>query len=457
MKKRTNPRKRTKRTNAKRPETSRVRRKTQRVAAAEAGGQDQPNVARLIITMTSVEGEGAERMSFTASAGVGRSVHFGEDSPERVLYDGPYTPGPYQLSVQARELDPSSDDTFTPGTGSFDIDMTSLEGQGQVEITMVPEKDENGDNGGAARMRRGKSRKRGRAAGAAAEQEDESASYTVFFTGKIEPAIEITNVDVINREITFDLTPESLGEGNFLAIISSKQVDKDPKLDDVTVISQQVSGGRGQKLKFEWSVFAQKGFTTPFHAQSLNVYWNNLRSSPANDTYTNLHFIAMGTFSISGFVTPDDNFFGGTTEQATFAGGKRTVHSTWISHVRCEEGKGVSLGDVVQILGPGKCNKTRTVFVHKAGTQRLVVGNEGSWGIRRLTINKSLAKHKSDRRFRANDTILLSTDPGVLFAIEDEGNWDDDPPGPHNHLDRYRGFGGATRPAPFADAYVVKL
>lgn len=65
-------------------------------------------------------------------------------------------------------------------------------------------------------------------------------------------------------------------------------------------------------------------------------------------------------------------------------------------------------------------------------------------------------KHRSDRRFRAHDTILLSTDPGVLFAIEDEGNWGDDPPGPHNHLDRYRGFGGATRPPGFADAYVVK-
>lgn len=420
-------------------------------ASAAASGQDEPNVARLIITMTDVDGEGAERMSFTASAGIGRSVHFGEDTPERVLYDGPYVPGPYELSVQARELDPTSDDTFNPGGGSLDIDMNSLQGQGQVEVTMVPEK--NG-NGGDAKIRGAKSRKRTKRA-AADEQEDESASYTIYFTGQIVPAIEITNVDIPNREITFDLTPESLGEGNFLAIFSSKTVDRDPKLDDVEAISQQVSGGRGQKLKFEWSTFANKGFSTPFHAQSLNVYWNNLSDS-AQDTFTDLHFIGYGTFRISGFVTPDDGFFGGPTEQVTFGGAKRTVHSTWISHVRCEEGKGVSLGNIVQIRGPGHRNATRTVWVHKAGTQSLVTGNEGSYGIARLTINKSLAKHRSDRRFRAHDTILLSTDPGVVFAIEDEGNWTDDPPGPHNHLDRYRGFGGSARPAGFNDAYVVK-
>jgi hypothetical protein len=416
-------------------------------ASTAASGQDKPNVARLIITMTSVEGSGAERMSFTASAGLGRSAHFGEDSPGRVLYDGPYIRGPYELVVHGRELDPTSDDTFESQPGTLDIDMNSLQGQGQVQVTMTPEKNEQ-------RARRPAVRKGAKAA--AGEQEDESASYTVFFTGRIEPAVEITNVDVINRAITFDLTPESVGEGNFQAIVSSKNVDADPKLDDVTIISQQVSGGRGQTLQFNWSAFSGKNFRTPFHAQSLNVFWNNLSSS-AEDTWRNLTFTGYGVFRITSFITPDDGQFGGATEQAAFGGGQRLIHSRWISRVRCEEGKGVTQGSIVQIRGPGHSNADRTEWVHRPGTQRLVNGNEGSYGIARLTINRSLAKHKSDRRFRAHDTILLSTDPATLFAIEDEGNWTDDPPGPHNHLDRYRGFGGPARPPDFAPAYVVKV
>jgi hypothetical protein len=388
---------------------------------------DKPNVPRLKLVMTGVEGGGAERMSFSASAGIGRAIHFGEDSPERVLYDGPYVPGPYEISLEARELDPTSDDVFQTSAAVLAIDMNSLQGNAAAGATLA-EPD---------------------------EDEDESAAYTVFFTGQITPAIEITNVDIANREITFDLLPENLDSGNFQAVFSSKKVDADPKLDDVTVVSQQVGGGRGQKLQFDWNTFAGKNFSTPFHSQSLNIYWNNLSSS-AQDTWRDLSFIGYGVFRISRFITPDDGQFGGPTEQATFGSTKRVVHSSWISRVRCEEGKGVSQGDIVQILGPGRPNADKTVWIHKSGTQRLVLGNEGSFGIARLTINKSLAKHKSDRRFRAHDTILLSTEPGTLFAIEDEGNWTDDPPGPHNHLDRYDGFGGPARLHDFPSAYVVK-
>lgn len=190
------------------------------------------------------------------------------------------------------------------------------------------------------------------------------------------------------------------------------------------------------------------------------MFWNNLSVIAREDT-REVDFVSYGVFRISRFITPDDDQWTGPSESVTFGNAKRSVHTTWISRVRCEEGKGRSQGDIVNVRGPGRRNETKTVWIHKTGTQRLIRSNEGAF-VQRLTIDKSLAKNSSDTRFDGHDRILLSTEPSRIFEIEDTGNWtqEDEPAGRRviDHFDRYFGFGSPTTSKDdFPMAFVVKI
>lgn len=408
---------------------------------------DEPNEPWLTIKVDGVdvgEDSSGSAMAFTASLW-GESVGFGVNTGQehhRVLYDGPYKPGPYQIAVTAEERG-DSDDEFTDGNINFDVDHSTLQGSGSTTITQKPGDKDDKDAGDEPND---------------PDDPDETASFTIRVSAEVEAVVEITDFDILKRQVTFDLLPENLDEGTALVTISSKTVGNAGKQPDVN-ISQQVKGGRGRTIQFEWDKFPQDP-QMEFHAQSVTVFWNNLKVVAREDTRA-LDFVTYGVFRISRFFTPDDDQWTGPTESVTFGNTRRNVHTNWISRVRCEEGKGRSLGDIVNVRGPGHRNATKTVWVHKAGTQRLNRSNEGAY-VPSLTVDRSLAKNTSDRRFRGHDQILLSTDPNRVFAIEDTGNWTqaDEPPGRRvvDHFDRYVGFAGPGRRRPdFPMAFVVKL
>ncbi len=416
--------------------------------AASVGGGDKPNQAWLTIRVDSVDAGGDSSgagVEFTASFGI-ESVGFGVDTGQehrRILYDGPYILGPYEIDVSAEE--PNSDDEYTDEVITLTINPNTLEGTGSATITQKPGDKDDNDSGDEPND---------------PDDPDETASFTVTVSAEVKAAVEITNIDVTKNQIQFDLLPEILGEGNLLVVVvSSKKVDADEKQPDVN-LSQQMAGGRGKTIALDWNTFPQDP-TKPFHAQSVTIFWNNLAVVAREDT-RELTFTTYGVFRITRYFTPDDDQWNGPTETAAFGSTQRTIHTTWISKVRCEEGKGRSQGQIVKIRGPGKRNASKTIWIHKPGTQRLSSDQEGGFGIQYLTVDKSLAKNQSDPRFHGHDQILLLSDPGKVFEIEDVGNWTqkDEPAGrrPIDHFDRYFGVGGpGARRGDVGMSFVIKL
>lgn len=180
-------------------------------------------------------------MAFTASLW-DNSVGFGVDTGQerhRILYDGPYQPPPYAIAVSAQQ--PNSDDEFMDGTINLDISRSTLEGSASTSITQKPGDKDDKDVGDEPND---------------PDDPDETASFTITVSGEVSAAVEITNFDVIKKEVTFDLLPENLDEGTALVVISSKAVGKARKQADVK-ISQQMKGGRGKTVQFDWSKFPQ--------------------------------------------------------------------------------------------------------------------------------------------------------------------------------------------------------
>jgi len=132
-------------------------------------------------------------MSFTVSA-LGSSVNVGTQvgqERDRILYDGLFTPGPYAISVTAREGDPTSDDEFEDGSGSLSIGDRSFEGETSVTVNMKPgDKDDNDTDDPNADP-----------------DPDEQASYTVSLVAEVIPAVLIQEADVTQNNIIIEAKP----------------------------------------------------------------------------------------------------------------------------------------------------------------------------------------------------------------------------------------------------------
>lgn len=405
-------------------------------------------------------------MGFTASLW-GNTVGFGVGTGEerrRILYDGPYQPPPYSISVSAAERDPNSDDEFTEGTINLGIDLSTLEGSASTTISQIPGDKDDTDVGDEPDD---------------PDDPDETASYAITCSGEVTPAVEIAGsdhdgvgpIDFRSRSVAFSVMPKN-APGTVNIILHGDGGQTVELLTD-----EPVSGGDNIVKTFQWDVFSE--IDERFRAHSLEVQFNAGNASAAkpspraksvktgdaiflvNDVRA-VKGIAFGQFTITRFVTPDDAQWDGPTEIATLNGKPLTVHTGWVDRVRGSEGKGLTTTkDIVKIRGPGGFVKNQTGkgkhFEHPPGTQNLFIEDEGRWA-KRLAVDHSLAKHEEDDRFNGHDQILLSTDPGKTFFIEDTGNWETDPPGPHNHFDRYAGLVGPGDPdINFPSAYVVKL
>lgn len=174
-------------------------------------------------------------------------------------------------------------------------------------------------------------------------------------------------------------------------------------------------------------------------------------SVTAQDNYA-IKFSGYGVFSISKYVTPNDDMWTGETQKVAFnsdgTGATRDVHTGWILRVRGQEGVGMSQNTIYGIH-----TTTSGAPVH----YYLAPQNEGAFVVR-LTVNHSLAKSTSDSRFTKSDNILLpTTDQGVKFSIDDTGNWVEEGYGTINQFDRFAGTVGPNDSnSAFPSSYVVR-
>lgn len=252
------------------------------------------------------------------------------------------------------------------------------------------------------------------------------------------PSITITSIDVGKDEIKFDILPENLLSGTIKITV------KGPS--DVEMVNEQLGGGKNKIAHFDWSRFPQTA-GQEFHATKIEILWEK-DGVVAKDSQK-IDFTGYGVFRISRYVTPDDDQWDGPTENVSFnANGDppyRSVHSSWITRVRTQEGIGMSAGHLYKI---------RSVKKEMAPVRNYLIETEEGAYAARLTVNFSLAKHESDSRFRAHDKIVLNSDKGHYFSIDDTGNWS----GTYNHLDRYAGVvGPSDANTDFNLSYVVKV
>jgi hypothetical protein len=344
---------------------------------------------------------------FSPKAGRGR---------QRILYDGPYVAGPYLISITARELESGSDDTFSSGTISITIDPNTLKGKGSVEIHMLP-----GDKGPG--------------------EKEEKASYTIACSADIKPAVEITGeIDLIHGQFNYTAMPPG-ANGKITVIVTGRN-------RRVTMLENVAISGGAQTARFDWSKFPQ----AEFQGESVRVQFKVGDKDPAEDV-VQVKFTGYGTFQITSFGLPDDDGWTGETELVSLVEEGlppyRSVHKGWIARVRGQEGRGKSQGRVYEIKDLDKEDKPKD----KKVTQWLHETAEAGCGNVSLAPNFSLAKQRSDTRFRCRNKILLSTNPGQTFEIHDTGNFQ-----ARNHFDRY--IGSITPGTPnvdFPSAYVVKI
>jgi hypothetical protein len=232
MKKKNRGRKSTKRTKTKKNSMKRakqrpratVRGRGNRAVKERGSGSDK---AWLTIEVTGVEGGGAEAMSFTASA-LGESVSFSEGvgvERNRILYDGPYFPGPYHITVTGREYDPSSDDEFTEGSADLSVDLSTLQGTASVTISQKPGDKDDTDVGDEPND---------------PDDPDEEASYTISFLAEVEPAVSVLTADVKNNNIVVQLSPDG---ANGILTLTLKGLNGAEK----EIYSEQASGGTVQE------------------------------------------------------------------------------------------------------------------------------------------------------------------------------------------------------------------
>lgn len=209
------------------------RAKTQKSKAA-LRGSDKPNQAWLTIEVVGVDGSGGSAMSFTAE-GLGGSAHFGEgvgQERNRILYDGPYLPGPYHITVTARELDPASDDEFTEGSADLTVDLSTLQGTASVTISQKPGDKDDTDVGDDPND---------------PDDPDEEASYTISFLAEVEPTVSVLTADVKNNNILVQLSPDGASGTLTLTLRGLNGAEKE-------IYSEQASGGTVQQT-FHWDEF----------------------------------------------------------------------------------------------------------------------------------------------------------------------------------------------------------
>ena len=200
-------------------------------ATASSSGSD---TAWLTIEVVGVDGSGGTAMSFTAE-GLGGSAHFGEgvgQERNRILYDGPYLPGPYHITVTARELDPASDDEFTEGSADLTVDLSTLQGTASVTISQQPGDKDDTDVGDEPND---------------PDDPDEEASYTISFLAEVEPAVSVLTADVKNNNILVQLSPEGASGTLTLTLKGLNGAEKE-------IYSEQASGGTVQQT-FHWDEF----------------------------------------------------------------------------------------------------------------------------------------------------------------------------------------------------------
>jgi hypothetical protein len=379
---------------------------------------DKPNEPKLTIHVDSVAGSGGSKMSFNATVlqkSTGFSPKAGQGR-QRILYDGPYVAGPYLISITARELESGSDDTFSSGTISITLDPNTLQGKGSAEIHMLP-----GDKGPG--------------------EKEEKASYTIVCSADVKPAVEITgDIDLIHGQFNYTAMPPG-ANGKVSVIVTGRN-------RPVTMIENVSISGGAQTAKFDWSKFPQ----AEFHGESVKVQFKVGDKDPVEDV-VQVKFAGYGTFQITSFGLPDDDGWTGETELVSLVEeGQppyRSVHKGWIARVRGQEGRGKSQGRVYEIKDLDKEDKPKD----KKVTQWLHETAEAGCANVLMAPNFSLAKQRSDTRFRCRNKILLSTDPGQTFEIHDTGNFQT-----RNRFDRY--IGSITPSTPnlnFPSAYVVKI
>lgn len=388
---------------------------------------DKPNKPKLNIHVQSVQGSGGTGLQFTAKVTAGdgtvlaASEQFGRTagaSRRGLLYEGDYLPGPYAITITAEEH-PASDDKFTEGSITLNPSGNTLDASGSTQIKNAP-----GD-----------------------EDERNPANYTITCVADITPAVEITgDVDLINRQVNFEVMPQ-IAQGKVKVFFFAPG-----GRTAIVANGTAVSGGQ-QNIRFEWTTGFPQTAGTQFKAESVHVELTVGNKKPVPDVYP-VAFTGYGVFQITSYGLPDDDVWTGATEQVALneegTPPYRTVHKGWISRVRSQEARGRSQGTVYAIVDLDKEDIPKQP---KGITQRLVPEMEAGCANVTLAPNLSLAKQRSDRRFRCRNKILLSSDPGTVFAIHDTGNFST-----LNRFDRYIGLISPSTPnLNFPSAYVVKI
>jgi hypothetical protein len=435
-------------------------RPNRRIAASRSTvpGGDTPNEAWLTIHVDSVEvNEGSAYMGFTASLW-GNSVGFGTGTGQerrRILYDGPYQPPPYSISVSATERDPNSDDEFTEGTIALAIDLGTLEGSASTTISQVPGDKDDNDTGDDAND---------------PDDPDETASYLVTCSGQITPAVEMSAdnpIDWDRRTVTFDVLPPGVpGSVNIILHASG--------IDIPLVSGEMIAGGNNLQKQFDFEAFPpDKDISFNSVEVEFTVGNNNAatprraaraESSKSAKDKRAVKGLGKGKCQITAYFLPEESLWTGETEQVAFNEEGEppyvSVHKDWVRRVRGSEARGQLGGKVYGINLLDKEDQKDapdgTKVIH--WLQELPEGGCGDRthkALARLTENMSLARGINNaKRFPCWSQWRLSTDPGVVFQIQDAGNFITE-----NRLDRYA---GPTGPDPranvgFKAAYVYRV
>jgi hypothetical protein len=400
---------------------------TKKTITRAARAADQPNKPKLNIHVQSVQGSGGTGLQFTAKVTAGNgnvlaaSKQFGRDagaSRRGLLYEGDHVAGPYTITITAEEH-PTSDDRFTEGSITLSPTGNTLEASGSTQIKNAP-----GD-----------------------DDERNPANYTITCVADITPAVEITgDVDLINTQVNFEVMPQ-IAQGKIKVFFFAAG-----GRTAIVANGTAVSGGQ-QNVRFQWTTGFPQGAGAEFKAESVHVELTVGNKKPVEDVRA-VVFTGYGIFEITSFGLPDDDLWTGATEQVALneegTPPYRTVHKDWIHRVRSQEARGRSQGTVYEIVD---LHKEDIPKQPKGITQRLIATAEAGCANVSMAPNLSLAKQRSDRRFRCRNKILLSTDPGTVFAIHDTGNFKT-----LNRFDRYIGLITPSTPnVSFPSAYVVKI
>jgi len=240
---------------------------------------DEPG---LTIRVDGVDGSGGSKMSFTVS-GMGNSVNVGTQvgqERDRILYDGPYSPGTYKISVTARELDPSSDDEFTEGSADLGVDLSTLHGQAFVTITQKPgDKDDNDVDDDDPD---------------APEDPDEEANYSISIVADVTPAVNVLEADISINRITVGCKPSGPAGVLKISLKGLEGASEQIYLDNNSGAEVTVDFGLDRFTNAQ----AEKTFT------HVEAEWQVAGNTVTGAKYLDPPFEFLGVWKITNYFTP---------------------------------------------------------------------------------------------------------------------------------------------------------